>query len=262
MDTGLCNGIYSTPSSGVLIGNESALNYGMSNGVLNENILENSIVTDGLQLYYDPKNAYSSPYSGTVLRDLSPNKFDGQILNGAYLDYSNRRSISLDGTNQYIDCGSSSAGSDSSSFTVCAWVYPIQGSGDYPICRGNDGFGSGWSIFLRELFSVVQNISGIPTQYSTASSPLRYNRWNFYCGVYAPGEGKLYHYWNGMIRSTVNCGVGAPLRSSTRGWIFGLVSSSGTYWKGNIGTVIVYNKVLTACEVFQNYNATKQRFGL
>jgi hypothetical protein len=36
----------------------------------------------------------------------------------------------------------------------------------------------------------------------------------------------------------------------------------GSSYKGNIGTTSFYNRVLTAAEVLQNYNATKTRFGL
>ena len=38
--------------------------------------------------------------------------------------------------------------------------------------------------------------------------------------------------------------------------------SATTYWSGNIATLQLYNKALTAREVLQNYNATKLRFGL
>jgi hypothetical protein len=34
------------------------------------------------------------------------------------------------------------------------------------------------------------------------------------------------------------------------------------YWDGKIGPVMMYNKVLSATEILQNYNATKNRFGL
>jgi hypothetical protein len=36
----------------------------------------------------------------------------------------------------------------------------------------------------------------------------------------------------------------------------------GYYYNGNIGTVKVYNRALSAAEVAQNYNAQKSRFGL
>ena len=34
------------------------------------------------------------------------------------------------------------------------------------------------------------------------------------------------------------------------------------YFNGDFGTVIIYNRILSAGEVLQNYNALKSRFGL
>jgi hypothetical protein len=38
--------------------------------------------------------------------------------------------------------------------------------------------------------------------------------------------------------------------------------SSGNYYNGNISSVQIYNRGLTASEILQNYNAVKSRFGL
>jgi hypothetical protein len=42
----------------------------------------------------------------------------------------------------------------------------------------------------------------------------------------------------------------------------GFNGSRGYFYNGNIAIVRVYNRVLSASEVAQNYNATKTRFGL
>jgi len=41
----------------------------------------------------------------------------------------------------------------------------------------------------------------------------------------------------------------------------GPTSSTG-YYNGRVSSVKIYNRVLTAAEVLQNYNAQKGRFGL
>jgi hypothetical protein len=38
--------------------------------------------------------------------------------------------------------------------------------------------------------------------------------------------------------------------------------ANSEYWKGDIPTMKIYNRALTAAEVLQNFNATKSRFGL
>ena len=38
--------------------------------------------------------------------------------------------------------------------------------------------------------------------------------------------------------------------------------SSGRYFNGQIGPILIYNRALSASEVLQNYNRLKGRFGL
>jgi hypothetical protein len=46
-------------------------------------------------------------------------------------------------------------------------------------------------------------------------------------------------------------------------WIGGYLGTSDQYYSGgNISNVQIYNRVLSATEILQNYNATKSRFGL
>jgi hypothetical protein len=56
----------------------------------------------------------------------------------------------------------------------------------------------------------------------------------------------LEHFW---------CGF--PVIHNSAKW-----GEFGYYYNGNIGTVKVYNRALTATDVLQNYNAQKSRFGL
>ena len=75
------------------------------------------------------------------------------------------------------------------------------------------------------------------------------------------GSNKVKIYVNGSLyaqgnpSSTLNAGADVAY-IGRKGTI------SGEYFDGEIPLVRVYNKVLTASEVLQNYNATKTRFGL
>ena len=45
-------------------------------------------------------------------------------------------------------------------------------------------------------------------------------------------------------------------------WLGGLYQPPEVYYySSNLSNVQIYNRVLTAAEVLQNYNATKSRFG-
>jgi hypothetical protein len=65
-------------------------------------------VTNGLVLCLDAadKNSYSG--TGTTWTDLTGNGNNGTLTNGPTFNSANGGSISFDGTNDYIDCGSNS----------------------------------------------------------------------------------------------------------------------------------------------------------
>jgi hypothetical protein len=87
---------------------------------------------------------------------------------------------------------------------------------------------------------------------------------------------KWYHcvFWwkdNNFYGSSLN-GVSQGSASIDTAWKSGsnfwVGSSSGTnntvnkYLRGNISSLQIYNRALSANEVLQNYNSTKTRFGL
>jgi len=69
-------------------------------------------------------------------------------------------------------------------------------------------------------------------------------------------------YGDGVTNTISNTVSSTALDSTTLAigaWSSGIGSQ---YFTGNISTVMMYNRVLTATEVLQNYNAQKTRFGL
>ena len=65
-----------------------------------------SIVTDGLVLCLDAANPRSYPKSGTTWSDLA-GASNGTLTNGPTFDSGNGGGIIFDGTNDFIDLGSS-----------------------------------------------------------------------------------------------------------------------------------------------------------
>jgi hypothetical protein len=66
-------------------------------------------------------------------------------------------------------------------------------------------------------------------------------------------------YLNGVLLATT--AYTTSISTSGIGRISGY-DNGGEIWNGNISSVMIYNRALTATEVLQNYNATKSRFGL
>ena len=79
------------------------------------------IVTDGLVFCVDAANKRSYPGVGTTWTDLTANKNNGTLTNGPTFDSANGGSIVFDGTNDYVDLGSSLSISTSSPFSVEFW---------------------------------------------------------------------------------------------------------------------------------------------
>ena len=68
-------------------------------------------------------------------------------------------------------------------------------------------------------------------------------------------------YINGLLDAS-GTGGGAYTGTGSNTRIGGKVLGFGLYFDGNMSIVAAYNRVLTALEVKQNYNAIKGRFGL
>ena len=216
------------------------------------------IVTSGLVLALDAADRNSYVSGSTVWNDVSENGNTGILTNGPI--FSNN-SIVFDGTNDYVDCGGYSSGSDASSFSIC-FVSSFQaGSTSYPINRGNDYFGNGWSIQCGGgIFAVVVN--GVSYNSGVVATNVDSTIPNYYACIYSRSSGILSAYCNNNFISSGSCPTNGSLRSSTRGWILGTVNPNGYWFKGGIHNVQIYNRTLSTQEVLQNYNAQKSRFNL
>jgi hypothetical protein len=220
------------------------------------------VITDGLVLYVDASNPASYSGTGTTWFDLSPNGNNGTLSGNATYNSGNGGFISLQSNTGFINFGSGSAGSNTSSYTWGAWVkFTDVSSTNIFMARGNDSSG-GWNLaavmlttgFNASMVTTVPSTSQINSVYST--TPVA-NTWYYYTAVFDAGV-SLKVYINGVLSATQNSSS-TNLRNSGEGWS----SSLGTtYYNADYGSMIAYNTALTDAEVLQNYNATKERFDL
>jgi hypothetical protein len=172
----------------------------------------------------------------------------------------------LDGTNDYIDCGTSirSFLHGNAGITFEGWynlanittddgLFTIRASGDgnwfWNIRPGGADFWVGYST------STATNVVSITNPFTG-----RLNTWTHIATSFTSGS--LVTYLNG---ATVNTTSIAGTVNITSGAVFtiGNYSAPGTYsMQGKISVFKTYNRALSAQEVLQNYNATKGRFGL
>ena len=221
-------------------------------------------VPNGLVFSVDPGNWYTYPKYGTTVSDLKGNAI-GSI--GGNLSYSNTAAgtFVLDGTGDYVDFGKTPNNFPTGDISVFVWVRPTT-------------LANGWNIILTKWFQDV-NTGGYSdfhfaiypsggayyqnlytaTQYNLFGAiPLSVNNW-YQMGFVIAG-GNMQMYLNGAPDGTLRTNSRTNYAQSNL-WLGDARTSVGGFI-GNIGSILIYNRGITADEVFQNYNATKHKYGL
>ena len=253
-----------------------------------------NIVRDGLVLYLDAKHSYPSktgigtttsgaantnPLSSTDVDvntwyDMSGYENHGELIGGVGYNSGNGGSLVFDASNDRVECGNAdSLNFGLGSFSVDVWL--IRGSNPTVNLRALSKGGqtdnadqAGFAIFISgssETFQFIVNPSGIRT--APGGGTLTINQWTNIVGVWdkqPDGSAIVRQYKNGtLVGSATTFTAGSVSNSS-----FSLTLGSGRsnpntpnlFHDGNIASVKMYNKALTAAEVLQNYNATRSRF--
>jgi len=218
------------------------------------NIAPNTI-TDNLVLYLDAANNKSYVSGSTTWVDLTGNGNNGTLINGPTFNTGSGGSIVFDGTNDYVNCGLSQ-NVNSNTFTYCFWASPPEIAGTL---LGNSKDAGGAQIYLDlTSISLVKQDSFVMGNFSTSTAKLN---WNYYCISYLSPN--ISFYLNGILTSYTTYSTTFDFTSSNR-LIGGRFSGGSIYqpYRGKVAIVHLYNRVLSATEILQNYNALKGRFGI
>ena len=210
-----------------------------------------SIVTSGLVLCLDAASPRSYPGSGTAWTDVSGNGKNGTLTNGPTYSSSNMGSIVFDGIDDYVSLGAILSGGVTTAFTLMAWAKTSTASG-WQTAVGT--LGTYRQIgFMNNSFYWGGNVGG----------------GNLFVNGGAVTAGIWYH-----LAFTFNGTTGYGYLNSTQttgsiGGNGGTIGNSiigsygaGEYINGNISSVQIYNRALSAYEVTQNFNALGGRYGI
>jgi hypothetical protein len=214
------------------------------------------IVTDGLILYLDAANKKSYPGSGTVWNDLSGNAINGTLTNGPTFDGGNVGNINFDGTNDYIALTSTIT---ATIYTLDFWYKMGVNDGGYGYFTGVSG---GKGLAISEGGTAVGLSYGNFYYFNggavkmTQSTLLTTGVWNNISAVIDTSVGNIKIYLNGSI--ITNQSVSSMSTSVSE--IGRYVPNNGNFLNGNMASFKIYNRELSAAEILQNYNATKNRF--
>lgn len=247
-----------------------------------------NIIKDGLVLHLDAANFESYPGSGTLWADLSIQANHGTLTNGSTYSGANGGSITFDGTNDLASFGNVPL-SNTNKITIDFWCkvlyYPeVNGGGvivmelstNYNVATEGlfIGIGDDSAPSFNGTFPISLNIRG-NTGYNIHGydkSSVNDLKWHNWCCIFDksvsgtnPIESKLFI---DSVEKTVTTFVDSSLRTDNTN-NFGnqplyIGSRSGGVAPSNIqiGSVKIYNRVLSATEIQQNFNAIRGRYGL
>jgi hypothetical protein len=221
-----------------------------------------SIVMNGIVAYIDVANVRSYPGSGSVVTD---------IINGASSTGASAIQISsigaTFGTNRNTSF-SSVAKIPNTAYTKCCW-FNLQDVTTYQplICGTLSTRHCMWMNKTANLTASHSNTSAFSTPTFTSiagTTTLSTGIWYFGAVTYSSTTGFNIYLNNRRDQTSATTQTFGDGSTDNYFGYFGdfFTSPALPTLNGTLGPMIYYNRVLTAQEILQNYNATKRRYGL
>jgi hypothetical protein len=216
-----------------------------------------SIVTNGLVLCVDAGNPRSYPGSGTQWNDVTSSGFNFTLTNGPVYSSSNLGSFTFDGVNDFASASDNTA-LNTQTPTVEVWV-KTNATTQNGFWFEKGTVNSQYSLFQEgDQIRWRMNIGGITQLSTTTASFMNTSNWFQVVGTYTSGSRIL--YINGVqVSSDTQTGT---ISTNASGMYIGSYNSGGYYYNGALSICRVYNRVLSAAEVLQNFNASRGRYGI
>lgn len=218
------------------------------NGDRIENDARAGIVTNGLVLHLDAGIPESYPKSGTTWFDLSGNGNNGTFVNGPTYSSDNGGVIVLDGIDDYIDI----------SLNLTNTTYTVMGAARYVVAGGRTFSGQNNNWLMGHWNGSTQNHFANGWVSDVGAGPSDTN-WRLYAatGNYSADS------WAFYINGALNAGPNSAGSNGPNGFSIGRhAPSNSEYSNSHISFLICYNRVLSATEITQNFNAQRARFGV
>ena len=224
------------------------------------------IVTDGLVLCLDAADTNSYPRTGTVWYDQSGNGSNGTLTNGPTFNSANGGSIVFDGTN---DRGTfSSPITSTSNQTYEVWTNAIasaSATGGYAYILHNNSIdsttGNSYLTIGIKPTQPPQYYAALNGAHVTMSSGVTPSNSNIVQIVLTWDGATQKMYINSDLKDSEAL-TGTPQNFSTTTSFGDYASSTYRMIQGNIYSIKIYNKALSASEIQQNFNALGGRFGI
>ena len=223
---------------------------------LGPNINESGLV---LALDAADKNSYIG--TGTTWNDLSGNGYNSTLTNGPTFSNTNGGTLNFDGTDDYATFGNVLANLTNLSLE-CFVKFGTQSTGYNGIISKTLSNADGWEI--RTGNGQTSTTTDLQFRYVGDNAAVGFNT-NFTNGVWyhiaATGtNGSQRTYVNGSQVASATTALSPSANSNSL--MIARLTYASYFVNMTMGCARIYNRVLSAGEVLQNYNATKSRFGL
>jgi hypothetical protein len=218
------------------------------------------IVEGGLVFHVDAANPASYPGTGTTWFDLTSNANNLVMSatppvynagNGGYFTFNGS-------TNEFID-GNNSSLWLITGITIEAFIYgsSFTAQGNILDKNGNSGY-----RFRVNNSNRVEFIAQAATKSYSTNATINTNQW-YHVVVTHGATGAI--YINGVAQTISGSGNTSPLfitLANSGSLKVGRSLFTSEAFNGRIGLTRLYNRALTAAEVLQNFNATRNRYGV
>lgn len=224
-----------------------------------------NVITSSLIFHFDAANTRCYPGTGNTVNGLAEG-IGGTFVNGTGFSSSNNGSFFFDGTNDYISIGVQPL--------IDGYQLPVTLMGYFKmsslklntICGVYNGFANVYNLLRIDNSTyrfLLSNASNGQFQYFDHSTSLSANSWYFFSVVLSGSlaSPSLTMYLNNQAQtfspSALKTSVGLNID-----YRLGSSYTPGEYFHGNISQLQIYNRALSAAEIKQNFEATRDRYGI
>ncbi len=225
-----------------------------------------SIVVDGLVFMIDPNNPNCYPGFGNTLYNIVNTSIGGTFVafTSNPIDNTENRTIYFDGSSNFIQTNYIPYFTSDFTLEVFAKFTRYNNYQCILSSMNNGGAGSGfWFEFGSDRgFTIYTTGSQLLLEDNVVSlTNLELNKWHHIVATRSgTGTSNVKLYVNNILcgQNTSNAALG----HTSFAMMVGKYDYVGnySYFKGNLGSVKIYNKGLSATEILQNYNASKKKF--
>ena len=201
------------------------------------------------EAYFETDTNKIVVYNGTTWTEI--------VSDGTLGSYSNAYSVDLDGTNDYIDLGTSSTLNPTSALTISAWVY-INGAGTgslptiYSSSKNSAGSMGGIALAYasNKIRFYLDETGSSSWVFAESNSTMNTSQWYHLAGTWNGSTVTL--YVNGTAQTTTGSATTIGYNTDFPATIGRYTSN---YFQGLIDEVAFFNSALSASDITTMYNS-------